>query len=243
MTAGLALALDACAKPKEQTTPRARTDEGPRPVRIVAKSDGSGMLNCETPAGSRIITLDLNRDKLTDRWVLVDKDGKKLCHEMDQNFDGKRDVTMIYFDDGTTVRTLWWDLDYDGVFDQVMHNRPDGSKERVEIQPFPPKPGEKKGFKPSIWKYYHSYKGKGTLLERVEMDKDQNGYKDYWERYDEGLLKEVSWADPGDTDEKPKHWIEAPEEGQDKGFRGDDEKGEDKPRPAAGKEPARPAAR
>ena len=80
------------------------------------------------------------------------------------------------------------------------------------------------------------------LLERVEMDKDQNGYKDYWERYDEGVLKEVSWADPGDTDEKPKHWIEAPEEGQDKGFRGDDEKGESPARPT-GKEPARPAAR
>ena len=67
------------------------------------------------------------------------------------------------------------------------------------------------------------------------MDKDRNGYKDYWERYEGGILREVSWANAGDTDEKPKHWIESPEEGQDKGYGGQDEPKKAKPKPTKGK--------
>lgn len=252
LAAGLSLAIaTGCSKKKpERTTPRARsaaTASG-RSVQVSAK--GAKMLKCRARAGTRIVTLDLNRDKKRDRWILMDtKTGRKLCHEMDTDYDGKRDLSIAYFDDGITPRVIWWDLDYDGVFDQVLYNRPDGSKKRVEIRPYPPKPSERgKGWKPTIWKYYRTYKGKGAVIDHIEMDKDRNGYKDYWERYEDGRLSEVSWANPGDTDEKPKHWIEAPEEGQDKGFGGKDESGGGAPTKASkgkgeGRAAPRPAPR
>lgn len=208
---------------KSRTTPKASDPEGPTPLQLSSK--GEVMLKCKQEAGTRIVTLDLNRDKKRDRWILFDKGGKKLCHEMDTDYDGKRDLSITYFDDGVTARIIWWDLDYDGEWDQVMYNRPDGTKERVEIRSHAPTPQERKSgeWKPTVWKFYRNVKGKGTVIERVEMDKSRNGYKDYWERYEDGVLQEVSWADPSDTDERPKHWIEAPEEGKDKGYRGEDE--------------------
>ena len=57
------------------------------------------------------------RDKKRDRWILWSKKNLKVCHEMDINFDGKRDLSIRYYDDGITPRTVWWDLDYDGVWD------------------------------------------------------------------------------------------------------------------------------
>lgn len=210
--------------PKERVRPRAQGS-------VQVSSKGAKLLKCKQTEGTRIVTLDLNRDKKRDRWLLIaDKDGRKVCHEMDTDYDGKRDLSITYYDDGVTKRRIWWDVDYDGYWDQVMYNRPDGTKERVEIRPYAPQPEERKAgeWNPTVWKYYRVVKGKGTVIDRIEMDKDRNGYKDYWERYENGKLAEVSWADPGDTDEKPKHWIESPDEGQDKGFRGKDEPGKAK---------------
>ncbi len=219
----LTFALVGCDKNKKDKTtpdPRASTKGS-----VVMSSKGAKMSKCKKSAETRMVTLDLNRDKIRDRWLLLDAANKKVCHEMDTDFDGKPDLSIRYFDDGLTRAIVWWDLDYDGVWDQVMYNRPDGTKKRVEIRPYPKKKGKKasKKWKPLIWKYYRNIKGKGTVIDRVEMDKDRNGYKDYWERYEGGVLREVSWSNAGDTDEKPKHWIEAPEEGKDKGYRGKDE--------------------
>ena len=140
-----------------------------------------------------------------------------------------RDVNLDY-------AVCHYDFNY-SIPDRIMEAYPG----RVEIRPHPPTPKEMKaGWKPTIWKYYRNIKGKGTVIDRIEMDKDRNGAKDYWERYEDGVLKEVSWANPGDTDEKPKHWIEAPEAGQDQGYRGRDEP--KKARPAPRKEArARPS--
>ena len=219
----LAFGIGACSKKKPETTPKARA--GQATGNVVVSSKGAKMAKCTPPPGTRIITLDLNRDKRRDRWLVVDTQNVKVCHEMDTDYDGKRDLSIQYFNDGLTPRIIWWDLDYDGVWDQVLYNRPDGTKKRVEIRPYPPRPKERKSGKwtPTVWKYYTNIKGKGTVISRIEMDKDRNGFKDYWERYEEGALKEVSWADPNDTDEKPKHWIETPEEGKDKGYGGKDE--------------------
>jgi hypothetical protein len=222
--------LGGCNKGKgEDTTSKSKLPEPTPPIELSSK--GEKMEKCRQHPNYRMVTLDLNRDKKRDRWLLYSPDGRKLCHEMDTDYDGKRDVSIAYYDDGVTPKVVWWDLDYDGVWDQVMYNRPDGAKERVEILGYTPTPAERKSveWKPMIWKYYRTYKGKGALIERVEMDKDRNGYRDYWERYEEGVLKEVSWANPGDTDEKPKHWIESPEEGRDIGFRGSDETGGGQP--------------
>lgn len=228
VTLALSLAVTGCDKEKKkQTTPSARTPAPRNTGSVQVSSKGAKLVKCKIVPGARLVTLDLNRDGKRDRWLLIDNDtGKKRCHEMDTDYDGKRDVSITYYDDGVTPRVIWWDLDYDGNWDQVMYNRPDGTKERVEIRAYPPKPDERgKGWKPTVWKFYRNVKGKGTVIDHIEMDKDRNGYKDYWERYEGGQLAEVSWANPGDTDEKPKHWIESPEQGADKGFSGKDESG------------------
>ncbi len=225
----LAVALMGCDKDKKKTTP---DDPGARKSgSVVVSSKGAKMAKCTKTGNMRMITLDLNRDKKRDRWLLVRPGNRKVCHEMDTDFDGKPDLSIRYFDDGITRAVIWWDLDHDGVFDQVMYNRPDGTKKRIEIRPYPTVKGKKASnkWKPLIWKYYRNIKGKGTVIDRVEMDKDRNTYKDYWERYEGGVLREVSWANAGDTDEKPKHWIEAPEEGKDKGYGGQDEPKKTKP--------------
>ncbi|MFH2010351.1 MAG: hypothetical protein ABI333_27380 [bacterium] len=223
-----AAGLSACEKDKKKTTP---DPEERRAASVVMSSKGAKMAKCKRTSDSRMVTLDLNRDKKRDRWLLLDAGNRKICHEMDTDFDGNPDISITYFNDGLTPRVVWWDLDYDGTWDQVMYNRPDGTKERVEIRPYPTSPKEKKSteWKPLVWKYYRNIKGRGTIVDRIEMDKDRNGYKDYWERYEDGKLREVSWANAGDTDEKPKHWIESPEEGQDKGYGGQDEPKEVKP--------------
>lgn len=224
------VALVACDKKKKDKTtpdnPRARNSGS-----VVMSSKGAKMAKCKKTADTRMITLDLNRDKKRDRWLLLGAGNRKVCHEMDTDFDGKPDLSIRYFDDGITRAVIWWDLDFDGVWDQVLYNRPDGTKKRVEVRPYPKKGKAKASneWKPIIWKYYRNIKGKGTVIDRVEMDKDRNGYKDYWERYEGGVLREVSWANAGDTDEKPKHWIEAPEEGKDKGYSGGDEPKKTKP--------------
>jgi hypothetical protein len=230
----LSAALVGCGDKKKKTTPDPRARKSGS---VVMSSKGAKMAKCKKTANMRMITLDLNRDKKRDRWLLLTAGNRKVCHEMDTDFDGKPDLSIRYFDDGITRAIVWWDLDYDGVWDQVMYNRPDGTKKRVEIRPYPKLKGKgakaskaSKEWKPLIWKYYRNIKGKGTVIDRVEMDKDRNGYKDYWERYEGGVLREVSWSDPGDTDEKPKHWIEAPEEGKDKGFSGQDEPKKAKPK-------------
>lgn len=226
----LALVFVGCDKKKKKdTTPEARARKSGS---VVMSSKGVKMAKCKKGKNARMVTLDLNRDKRRDRWLLLGAGNVKICHEMDTDFDGKPDLSIRYFDDGITRAVVWWDLDYDGVWDQVMYNRPDGTKKRVEIRPYPKVKGKKasKEWKPLVWKYYRNIKGKGTVIDRVEMDKDRNGYKDYWERYEGGVLREVSWANAGDTDEKPKHWIEAPEEGKDKGYSGTDENKKVKPK-------------
>ncbi len=230
MLVALVLAVTGCdSKKKKKTTPEAAAR---RSSSVVVSSKGAKLAKCKKTPETRIVTLDLNRDKKRDRWILLDAANKKVCHELDTDYDGKPDISIRYFDDGITHAVIWWDLDHDGVWDQVMYNRPDGTKKRVEVRPYPTVKGAKasKKWKPLIWKHYRNIKGKGTVIERLEMDKDRNGYKDYWERYEDGQLREISWANPGDTDEKPKHWIEAPEEGKDKGFNAKDEPTKSKPK-------------
>ncbi len=212
VVASLALVgMGACSKKKKQkTTPKAgqvKARRGPRFMLSVVRKKGAKTLVCEVPEGGKLVTYDLNRDpkQQIDIWKVFRADGTVACREQDLNFDGKRDLVVKYYKTGAR-REVWLDTDWNGKFDLVMYLRPDGTLDRVEMD-------TNGDGKIDVWKRYRMNKENVNVPYTVARDRDYDGYRDYWERYDEkGRIDEVSWTDEGATDEKPKYWLSRPAE-------------------------------
>lgn len=198
-----------CDKKKKKTTPKnkkAAGKTGPKFKMTVVHKKNVSLIKCQKPTDGKIITFDINRDKKKniDIWKVYRKDGSLSCREMDLNYDNKRDLVIEYYKNGVSRRVMWQDQDFDGKFDIVMHLRPDGSLEKTEMD-------TNSDGKIDLWKSYRINRDKDNVTFKVTRDRDYDGYKDYWERYDEsGTIDEVSWTDSGDASEKPKYWLSNP---------------------------------
>ncbi|MCD6498101.1 MAG: hypothetical protein J7M25_07335 [Deltaproteobacteria bacterium] len=199
----------ACTKKTSKTTPKSgktKDAKGPRfQLTVVHKKGGDKLVVCKTQPGWKVITYDINRDlkKNIDIWKVFRDDGSLACREMDMDFDGKRDLAVKYYKNGDR-REIWEDVDRDGQFDLIMHLRPDGTLERVEMD-------TNSDGKIDVWKRYRLNKDHNNVPYMVIRDRDYDGYRDYWERYDDkGGIDEISWTDPGAQNEKPKYWLSNP---------------------------------
>ncbi len=205
-----------CSKSKKKkTTPDTQKTEqtGPRFQLSVVQGDESSLLRCKVPEGGRLVTFDINRDKdkNIDIWKVFRADGTLACREMDLNFDGSRDLIIKYYDNGRDPRVIWQDQDFNGKFDIVLYIRPDGTLEKTEMD-------TNSDGKIDLWKEYRINRDKENVVFSVTRDLDHDGYKDYWERYDEnGVIDEISWTDSGDTSEKPRYWMTNPAPGDQAG--------------------------
>ena len=201
--------LSGCDKKKKKTTPEGKKKaqkRGPKFKMTVVNKKNVTLIKCQKPTGGKVITFDINRDKAKniDIWKVYRKNGSLACREMDLNFDNKRDLVIEYYRNGVDRRVMWQDQDFDGKFDIVMHLRPDGTLEKTEMD-------TNSDGKIDLWKSYRINRDKDNVVFKVVRDRDYDGFKDYWERYDEsGTIDEVSWTDSGDNTEKPKYWLSNP---------------------------------
>lgn len=203
-----------CDKSKKgKTTPKSdkkAQQTGPKfKLSVVNKGDVK-LLKCKIPQDGKVVTFDIDRDKEKniDIWKVFRKDGSLACREMDLNYDGKRDLIIEYYDNGKDPKQMWQDQDFNGHFDIVLHLRPNGTLEKTEMD-------TNSDGKIDLWKKYRINRDKENVVFSVIRDRDHDGYKDYWERYDEsGTIDEVSWTDSGDTSEKPKYWKTNPSPGE-----------------------------
>jgi hypothetical protein len=206
----LASTWAACDKDKKKkTTPKAGKKSektGPKFKLTALHGRKVSLIKCKKPTGGKIVVFDINRDpkKDIDIWKVFRKNGSLACREMDMNYDGKRDLVIEYYRNGLDRKTMWQDQDFDGKFDIVLHLRPDGSLEKTEMD-------TNSDGKIDLWKSYRINRDKNNVVFKVVRDRDFDGYRDYWERYDEsGTIDEVSWTDSGDKSENPRYWLSNP---------------------------------
>jgi len=105
--------------------------------------------------------------------------------EADLNFDGRKDITREFDDEGTLVREEA-DLDYDGQLDQVNFYK-GGILAKKHVY----KAGDGKVF---IWKFYEEGK-----MVRMNRDENHDGRPDYCELWYAGeKISKKGWDKTGD---------------------------------------------
>jgi hypothetical protein len=195
-------------KKKKKTTPNEKKSarKGPRFKLTALHGQKVSLIKCKKPTDGKVVVFDINRDakKNPDIWKVFRKNGTLACREMDMNYDGKRDLVIQYYRNGLDRQTMWQDQDFDGKFELVMYLRPDGTLEKTEMD-------TNSDGKIDVWKSYRINRDKDNVVFKIVQDRDYDGYRDYWERYDEsGTIDEVSWTDSGDQSEKPRYWLSNP---------------------------------
>ena len=183
LTVTLALLLAvACSAPSQEV----KDEGGMAPIPITQGNAGTE---------SSVDKGDVNNDGQPDVWNFYkevpnpdDPEVPKrllIRKEADLNFDGKKDITREFSDDGVLQRETA-DLDYDGAVDQ----------ENVYVEGVL---AEKRLFRSGdgrvfIWKFFKD--GKMTRLDR---DEDQDGRPDYCELWYAGeKLSKRGWDKTGD---------------------------------------------
>jgi hypothetical protein len=163
--AGLVLVSAACSRGEqaEGTTPAARRAE-PQPL-----------VKRECKGGS-VQTVDANGDGNPDIRHHSDG-GKRVCSEIDMNFDGRVDVARFYADDGS-VKLEQHDFDFDGRLDEQAHFAA-GALKTKELDT---------NYDGLIdtWLWCN-----GPLMERAERARRKAGKVDILESYTNGTLSEI----------------------------------------------------
>jgi hypothetical protein len=140
--------------------------------------------------GSSEQVVDVNNDKRPDiRHVL--KDSRRVCSEIDMNFDGMTDVIRFYEKDGSTIAFEQHDFDFDGRVDEQSLLTA-GAIQRRELDT---------NFDGLIdtWMWC-----KGPYVERAERARRKAGRVDTWETYNSGLMAEIKYDE--NNDGKPEKW-------------------------------------
>lgn len=144
----------------------------------------------KTCSGGDPQTVDVNNDGKPDISHHV-SGGKRLCSEIDMNFDGKIDVHRFYAEDGTTVAFEQHDYDFDGRLDQQTFFEA-GALKRKELDT---------NFDGLVdtWMWCA-----GPLVERSERARRKPGRVDTWMTFTNGRLSEIQYDE--NSDDRIEKW-------------------------------------
>ncbi len=164
--------LVACHKGEQEGTTSASARNEPQPITRKPCSEGSSQ------------TVDVNNDGRADITHRVEG-SKRVCSEVDLNFDGRPDLGRFYDKDGTTIGFEQHDYDFDGKPDDNIYYK-SGKIERKELDT---------NFDGLIdtWLWC-----KGPLMDKAERARRRPGRVDTWETYQNGQLAEVQYDENND---------------------------------------------
>jgi hypothetical protein len=162
----------ACNRGEQAGTTSAGSRSEPQPITRKPCNDG-------TPQ-----TVDVNNDGRPDITHRVDG-GKRVCSEVDLNFDGRADLGRFYDKDGKTIGFEQHDYDFDGKVDDSVFYKA-GQVERKELDT---------NFDGLVdtWLWC-----KGPLVANAERARRKPGRVDTWETYENGALAEVKYDENND---------------------------------------------
>jgi hypothetical protein len=135
--------------------------------------------------------------------------GKRVCTEIDMNFDGKTDVLRFYQPDGQSIALEQHDYDFDGKLDEQAHFEA-GALKSKELDtdfdgiidtwlwcngPFVDR-AERARRKPGHVDTLESYKD--GVISEIQYDEDLNGKPEKCEIYEDGTLTSIRYDDNGD---------------------------------------------
>ena len=168
----LVLPLAACGARQEG-------DDGAGPsAEIAAHPDLSARAPCVTPKRA-VQGVDVNGDGSPDVRHASEGD-RRVCTEIDLDFDGRFDVTRFYEDDGVTPSREEHDYDFDGRIDEVLFYE-EGKLVKRELDT---------NFDHRVDTWILCRDG---YVVRVERDRRMRGKPDVFEDYEDGFLLQASY--------------------------------------------------
>jgi hypothetical protein len=183
LAVALSLVLSACGARQKKT-------EAPLPEGSIASDPNlAERPRCVIP-GRTVESIDVNGDGQPNVTHALEGE-RRVCTELDLNFDGKMDMTRFYEDDGVTPKREEYDYDFDGLIDEVLIYE-EGALVRRELDT---------NFDHRVDTWILCEDG---YVVRVERDRRRRGRPDVFEEYQDGFLTVAAYDE--NLDGKPERF-------------------------------------